>query len=339
VKTVILDATFRPSAEPTVGRMCRISPELADYEMRKSIDGFDVELRFPAITYPLPSAGYSNGVPFDAGDDYRPEELYPMYFSARTIFEIVDDPEDSQYIETFQSAVGALRAAATRLSDSIRIIQPSVGIAGECPELLTMTAHDAQTKDEIIVPVARKPGYGHIVGYPALTIEKAKATLEYGPSPTKSLLAQASYLSRSTADPQPGLAVLLAAVACEAHAKEILLELAEPAARPLLDTLLHRPRIFQEPAAELFGHVAKAVIGKSLQEENKDLWKNLTEIFQLRNKMAHMADRPPVGRVRELVVAATQAIAWLDDIRTDLRDNHPNDESGGSDILSTSLNS
>ncbi len=38
MKTVILDATFRPSAETTVGRMCRIIPELADYEMRKSIE-------------------------------------------------------------------------------------------------------------------------------------------------------------------------------------------------------------------------------------------------------------------------------------------------------------
>jgi len=293
--------------------MCRISADLADYPLRKTMDSFDVELRFPRVIYPLPSPGYSNAAPLDVDDDYRPDELYPVFFSARVVFEMVDDAEDSAYADALQSAVNAVRAAATRLSDSIRIIQPSVGIAGECPEMLTMTAHDVQTGDEITVPVARKPGYPMIVGCPVLTIEKATATLEYGPSPTMSLLAQASYLSRSTADPQPGLAILLAAVACEAHAKEVLLERADRAARPLLDTLLRRPRIFQEPAIELFGHVAKVVVGKSLHEDNRDLWKSLTELFVLRNNMAHRADRPTAEKARELTVAATQAIEWLDD--------------------------
>jgi hypothetical protein len=140
----------------------------------------------------------------------------------------------------------------------------------------------------------------------------ATTVLEHGPQPTSVLLAQASYLSRSTADPQPGLAVLLAAVACEAHAKEVLIEQAESAVRPLLDTLLRKPRIFQEPAAELFGHVAKVVIGKSLQEDNRTLWKSITELFETRSKMAHVADRPSAEKAKELTIAARQAIEWLD---------------------------
>jgi hypothetical protein len=168
MKQVRLNAIFRPSAQPTVGRMCKINPDLADYPMRRTINDFEIELRFPKATYPLPSAGYFNARPFGPDESYRPGHLYPAFFSARTIFDISDDGEGSPDKELFQSAVDAMRAAATRLADSIRIIQPNVGLAGECPEMLSMEAHDTQTGEEIAVPVARKPGYGFIIDYPVL---------------------------------------------------------------------------------------------------------------------------------------------------------------------------
>jgi hypothetical protein len=310
VKELRLVAQFRPSSEPTVGRMCQIEPDLADFPLTKSIGSFNIELRFPRVIYPLPSIGYYNA---SAGDEEsKPAALYPAYFTAATIVRLPDNYNDASLEASLKPAVDAMRSAATRLSDSIRLAQPSVGLAGECPEMLSISATDVATSQEVGVPIPLKPGYGLVTGYPALTIGVAKEVLETGPSPTRSLLAQASYLSWSTADPQPGLAILLAAVACEAHAKEILLQRVDPVTRPLLDTLLRRPRIFQEPAVELFGEVAKVILGTSLKEENRDLWKDLVNLFELRNKMAHVADRPSIDRVKELTVAARQAMDWLD---------------------------
>jgi hypothetical protein len=305
-----LVAQFRPSSEPTVGRMCQIAPELAGLTLRRTVDKYEIELSFPVVTYPLPAVGYYNSAPAD--DNSRSTALYPAYFLATTVIEDPRNSDDPSRQTILESAVTAMRSAATRLSDSIRVVQPSVGLAGECPEMLSISAINEATGEEMAVPVPLKPGYGLAVGYPILTIEMAQEVMENGPSPTRSLLAQASYLSWSTSDPQPGLAVLLAAVACEAHAKEILLQRVDPITRSLLDTLLRKPRIFQEPAVELFGDVAKAVLGKSLKDDDRNLWKDIVNLFELRNRMAHVADRPSLERVKELTVAARRAMDWLD---------------------------
>ena len=178
--------------------------------------------------------------------------------------------------------------------------------------MLACVAIDPDTENEIVIPVPIRKSIGMIIGYPALSAARAQQVLRDGPDATSSLLAQASYIVRSVRDPQPGLAVLLAAVACEAHAKEILLDRVDSVARPLLDTFLRKPRIFQEPAIELFGDVAKAVFGRSLKDDDRALWKKIDELFQARNKMAHVADRPSIDKARELVTAANQAMQWLD---------------------------
>jgi hypothetical protein len=171
---------------------------------------------------------------------------------------------------------------------------------------------DPDTEVEITIPVPIRKGIGVVVGYPALSAERAQQVLRDGPDAIGSLLAQASYLVRSVRDPQPGLAILLAAVACEAHVKEVLLERVDSATRPLLDTLLRKPRIFQEPTLELFGEVASAVLGRSLRDDDRPLWKKIDELFQARNKMAHVANRPSLEKARELIIAANQAMKWLD---------------------------
>jgi hypothetical protein len=308
---VSLIASFRPSSEPIVGRMCYIDPSLADFPLINTFDGFEVEIRFPKLTFPLPAAGYYNAAP-PGEPNYKPTQLMPAHFIARVIFTTVDDIKSPDYLSTFQSAMDAMFTAAARLSDSIRLIQPSVGLPGETPETLSCVAIDPETEVEIAIPVPIKKGIGLVVGYPPLTLERAQQVLRDGPDAISSLLAQAKYLVRSVRDPQPGLAILLAAVACEARVKEVLLERASPATKPLLDTLLRKPRIFQEPALELFGEVSKAVLGKSLREDDRPLWKKIDELFQARNKMAHVADRPPLEKARELVFAANDAMEWLD---------------------------
>jgi hypothetical protein len=66
-----------------------------------------------------------------------------------------------------------------------------------------------------------------------------------------------------------------------------------------------------EPAHDLFNHVAHAVIGRTLHDDERELWKDLVEMFDKRNDMAHRADEPTVERARELVWAGRRVFAWL----------------------------
>jgi hypothetical protein len=54
------------------------------------------------------------------------------------------------------------------------------------------------------------------------------------------------------------------------------------------------------------------LLGKSLKDDDHELWKQLDSLFYLRNQMAHVADEPSLGRVKDMVVAARRAIEWLD---------------------------
>lgn len=311
MKKVCLAVRFRPSSEPIAGRMCYIEPDLAGLPLRHTFNGLEVELSFPSITYPLPAPGYFNAAPFD-DKERKPDQLMPAYFDAQVFFTVGDNPESLDYRSAFQSAMDSLFTAATRISDSLRIIQPSVGLPGDSPEALECSAIDLDTNEKIMIPVPIGRGIGMVIGYPALSAKRAQEALRDGPDATSSLLAQARYLVVAVRDPQPGLAVLLAAVACEAHAKEVLLDRVDATAKPLLEVFLHRPRIFQEPALALFGEVARAVLGRSLRDDDQILWKKIDLLFQARNKMAHVADRPSIEKARELVFAAKQAMEWLD---------------------------
>jgi hypothetical protein len=311
LSTIHVSATFRPSSEPTIGRACHIATELAGYPLRQAIDGYELEIRFPQLLRPLPQGAYS-GWMGESKDN--PVGLTPSYFNVFATVDVPDDPASPERKSIFESVVAAMRVAATRLSDAIRLSQPSVGLVGESPEMLSIEGRDLGNDQSVELGASLKEGYPILIGAPLLTIEMAEEVLSEGPSVTHTLLAQATYLVSFTPSPQPGLAVLLAAVACEAHAKQVLLTRVVGTAQPLLEVFLRKPRIFQEPAVELFGEVAKAVIGKSLKDkdDDRDLWRTLVRLFEVRNRMAHVADGPSIEEARRLIRAARQAIEWLD---------------------------
>jgi len=53
-------------------------------------------------------------------------------------------------------------------------------------------------------------------------------------------------------------------------------------------------------------------LGKSLHEDDQALWNKLDQLFKLRNRMAHVAYRPPLDIARALVIAAEKAFKWID---------------------------
>jgi len=107
-------------------------------------------------------------------------------------------------------------------------------------------------------------------------------------------------------------ALLMAAIACEIAVKRYMRNVASPDQQPLVELALANPRDVSMAAASLFDKGCKAVSGKSLREENKDLYKRLERLFRDRNQVAHsggaeLADDALIAHVR----TAREAIEWL----------------------------
>jgi hypothetical protein len=134
------------------------------------------------------------------------------------------------------------------------------------------------------------------------------------PPPTSSMLADALFLGRWR-EPSDGVgAILLGAIACEVKAKEVLLELATSDTSRLLDLMLTDARAFPRPAQELFHTVPRAVLGRSMQEEEPEAFQRLSVLFKRRNAIAHRGEIPDDEKVSQCLLGAESACSWLDSL-------------------------
>jgi hypothetical protein len=135
--------------------------------------------------------------------------------------------------------------------------------------------------------------------------------LEAGDLPTlaKSFLYDALFLTNQNGD--PAQAVLYAAIACEVQIKVALIALASDEQLGLVSALLENPRDFSLAAASLYDKGLKAVTGRSLREENRDLYKKVSKLFEDRNAVAHRGQGPSNSVATADVNAAKEAIEWL----------------------------
>jgi hypothetical protein len=106
-------------------------------------------------------------------------------------------------------------------------------------------------------------------------------------------------------------AVLLAAIACELKVKETLRQLATDSNLPLVDLLLDSPRDFSMQVAGLFDKAMTAVHNESLRESDRELYKAIDRLFQVRNQIAHYGVRPTPEQGSHAVGAAASVVAWL----------------------------
>ncbi|HEV2639018.1 MAG TPA: hypothetical protein VGX23_27990 [Actinocrinis sp.] len=299
-----VDAVFQASSEPTRGRMCFIDPSLAAKPLTATVGTFEVVLEFPKFEGRFPAEGY---VGWSGTDASAPLALCPAHFTAYTLSDLAPGLDEHAVQSRLKSAVAAIRFAATRLSDALRVEQPNVGMVGEIPKTLSLTAIDITQGLTLRLPEPLTPGYPIAVGQSTLSVDAAASALSNGVSPPRALLSQARYLTLSTNSPQPGMAILLAAVAAETYAKEVLQTRQSPGSAPSLRSL---QRIYGT-ALDLYGQVAKAMIGRSLEDDDPPLWSDLGSLFNTRNKMAHRLKTPSHLDARQLVVAAMRATDWL----------------------------
>lgn len=101
------------------------------------------------------------------------------------------------------------------------------------------------------------------------------------------LLADAKFYAWRASEPDPRLGLVLAAFACESKIKNFLLSNCESKQKSLVELLINSPRDFSTSVSALFDKVLESIIGISLREENRDLYKRLTKVFEDRNQFAH----------------------------------------------------
>jgi hypothetical protein len=108
--------------------------------------------------------------------------------------------------------------------------------------------------------------------------------------------------------------VLIAAIACEVKVKSVLRARVKDDARDLLELTLENPRDFSFAARALFHEVSKAVIGHSLRDDDRPLYKRVVRLYEVRNDLAHRGVTPTIDVAEDCVRAAVQAARWLDQL-------------------------
>lgn len=121
------------------------------------------------------------------------------------------------------------------------------------------------------------------------------------------LLADARYHARIRQPPDYRFAALLAAIASESKVKHNLAELAEPAVEQVVRLFLQT-----NPVHKHFDVTAAAVVGRSLRQEDRELYDAVERMFETRNKIAHgKPEQPGEEAMREAVKTTEAVFEWL----------------------------
>lgn len=284
-----------PAPIKRVSTAVEVEPSLVDVTYRVEIDGYDIAISLGTHASP----GFS--------------------VEGAAIGGLITVSTTVPTREHIDAGASAMMTAALRMSDALRISKPSIGLVGQPPEFVSFVTReppDTNWGSFNHWPPAR-PWYV----YPTIKAEDVVEALQRDLTLVDRLLAQATYWAAHASGNDPYTAVLLAAIACESHAKAVFSEaLASRGEQPLSELLLARSDLIAPRALELYGPVALAIIGKSLKNENRKLYNDLQRLFELRNKVAHTGAFVPQQKGDDpnadalaAVRTARQAVAWLSD--------------------------
>ena len=109
--------------------------------------------------------------------------------------------------------------------------------------------------------------------------------------------------------------VLLAAIASEMKIRETLREKTPPQRKELVAVILKNWREIDIAIAQLPHKAMKAALGRSLHEEQPDLFDKVQKLFVTRNKVAHRGEAPTLAEAQEAVQTASRLSAWLDGLQ------------------------
>jgi len=197
--------------------------------------------------------------------------------------------------------------------------QTWLGLSNEAPRLLYGELRDPQL-DEMIVNTGPDPTVLEMrPPERAITpadFAQAVAAITRGDMPptAENLLSDAEYLAWNARPRDLTRAVLLAAVAAEVKVKTALRSKCAPQLLPLVDVVLDNPREVTLAAASLFDSAASAALGRSLRSDDRELYKRVVRLFEVRNRIAHYGEAPEPTEGADCIGAARGAFTWLDNL-------------------------
>ena len=107
--------------------------------------------------------------------------------------------------------------------------------------------------------------------------------------------------------------VVLAAIACETAVKTVLSESSTQEQKELVELLLSSPRDYSLAARSLFDEPCRIILGRSLRDDDRTLYKRIVRLFEDRNRIVHKmaVNEAELDRLRDDILAAGDAIDWL----------------------------
>jgi hypothetical protein len=110
--------------------------------------------------------------------------------------------------------------------------------------------------------------------------------------------------------------VVLAAIGCEIAVKAALKAGATGEQGALVELLLDHPRDFSVAAASLYDRPCKIVLGTSLKEHDRDLFKDIEQLFHHRNRIVHrgLSDLSDTTTLANDIGAASKAVRWVESL-------------------------
>jgi hypothetical protein len=247
---------------------------------------------------------------------FEVQVVFPVKAAAEEVISATDQIIFERLVSSIDEAASVARTTALSFMKWVRVDQPWFGPSDlELPLALPASVELEGTGQRVpIGPTALVTNW-LIMGGPYVT-ETAMGSYidalrrEETPSPASSLLSDALYLARWRTPRDYARGVLLAAIACEVRAKDVLLSHAPQGTEELLRLTLRRARSW-----ELFDTLPKLLAKRSLKDEHVETHRRILRLFDLRNDIAHWARFPPdEAEVALCLEAAERAFEWLAEV-------------------------
>ena len=301
-----------------------VRPELLETKLEFCRDKFRVEILFPGQrTY------WGREIPGPVHVFYK-KETHEQGFAVESIKATVygegprgEDTEGSikHLKESFQIA----EASVAELIEWARIHgQPWLGLHGQPMRRVghhllgddSVDIADYGFNEDVLPEIKeRMPEYEIEASLDAAITSSLAGRLGKTSAPlpiAETLLADALYFT-GLAPPDYQRAVLIAAIACEVKVKETLRRKVQSDRRPLIDLILENPRDWSVAAVALFDKGMDAALGRSLKSDNREMYKDINRLFEVRNRIAHRGKKPEENEARRVVLAAKKVFRWLDE--------------------------
>ena len=126
------------------------------------------------------------------------------------------------------------------------------------------------------------------------------------------LIAQARHYAQNNWDSNPALSLFLAALVLETKMKRVLWRDTPSDMQDALLLVVPERKALKHDVLSLFSSIAQAFLGRSLKKDHPNLWTEVQEIFDRRNRFTHQATLITRDEANDAVRCARRVLIWAD---------------------------